>query len=79
MIGQRTIDLLELNTRDGVSDRRRERLERIRDLAERYIAEPIGPVKEVLGKQIREETTGEYALVVRSYLAGVHDIRWDEL
>ena len=75
-VGQRTIDLLDLNR---LEERRRERIGLVQQLGERYSAEPDGPVKQVLANQLRDECTGEYAFTVQCYLRFVCGIDWQAL
>ncbi len=76
--GERTITLLELN-RDNLIERRKESIQRLSALADRYIREPNGPVKEALYQHILDEMedSAEFALIVRSFLLSVYNIERD--
>ena len=78
--GQRTIVLLDLN-RAALNERRFECIQRLSELADRYINEPDGRIKNALGAQIRDEVAdaAEYALVARSFLLATYDLRWDAI
>ena len=75
-IGQRTIDLLDLN-RDGLNERRHECIQRLSALADRYVDEPEGPIKRTLAAQLRDETSNsaEFAMVARSFLAAAYNLQ----
>lgn len=76
-VGQRSIDLLKLN-REGLRERRLECIERLSALVDRYLREPVGPIKSTLGAQIRHEAAdaAEFALVVRSFLHSTYNLQW---
>ncbi len=78
--GQRSITLLDLN-RYGLNERRRECLERLSALADRYINEPDGPIRRVLETQIRDEVadSAEFALAARSFLRATYNLQWNAI
>jgi 5-methylcytosine-specific restriction endonuclease McrA len=80
LTGRRTIELLDLN-RNGLWERRKELLDRIGPVADRYVLEPAGPIKNVLRNELRDlmAPTAEYALVARSLLFSVYGIIWTDL
>jgi uncharacterized protein (TIGR02646 family) len=67
--GQLTVLLLELN-RSDLLDRRRERLEKIVLLIDSCLALPLGPLREMLMEQIRQEAANdrEYSVMVKQFV-----------
>lgn len=78
--GRRTVELLGLN-RDGLWNRRKDLLDRIVAVADRYALEPPGPIRNVLRNELVDLTSpkAEYALVARSFLSAVYDLPWADL
>lgn len=76
-VGQRTIDLIDLN-RVELVQRRRECLERVGALADRFVAASPGPLRVALSEQLRKEAEGssEYAFVTRAFLRSAYHLDW---
>jgi uncharacterized protein (TIGR02646 family) len=71
-----TIERLGLN-RPALLERRKERIEALQALADQYVQEPDGPIKDLLRTELRRHATddGEYAMIVRAYLEAACDLR----
>jgi 5-methylcytosine-specific restriction endonuclease McrA len=67
--GELTERLLELNRKELI-ERRRERLDAIRRLVEKYEREPPGLLKQLIGRELLTEASAcaEFSFVVREYL-----------
>jgi uncharacterized protein (TIGR02646 family) len=74
--GRLTIEQLGLN-RPALLERRKERIELLQALADQYVREPDGPIKEILRTELRRHATddGEYARIVRTYLEAACGLR----
>lgn len=68
-VGQRTVTLFQLN-REGLNEQRWEHLQLLSGLADRFMVEPEGPIKEVLANEMRVliADTAEFTLAARSFL-----------
>jgi 5-methylcytosine-specific restriction endonuclease McrA len=64
-----TIERLDLN-RHALLERRKERIELLQPLADQYMLEPPGSVKDLLRNELCRQAgeEGEYAMIVRAYL-----------
>ncbi len=73
--GRRTIELLKLN-RAELLEKREEKLKRVSDIADRYIAEPPGAIRDSYFDQVvkEAEADSEYARTVRDFLAAAYGI-----
>jgi 5-methylcytosine-specific restriction endonuclease McrA len=71
-----TIGQLKLN-RQALLERRRERIELLQPLADQYMLEPAGPIKNLLRAELCEQAggEGEYAFIVRAFLEAACGLR----
>jgi 5-methylcytosine-specific restriction endonuclease McrA len=71
-----TIERIDLN-RQALLERRKERIELLQPLADQYVLEPPGPVRDLIKKELcRQAGAGsEYAMLVRAYLDAVCGVR----
>jgi uncharacterized protein (TIGR02646 family) len=71
-----TIEQLALN-RQALLERRKERIELLQSLADQFMLEPPGRVKDLLRSELCRQATdeGEYAMIVRAYLEAACDLR----
>lgn len=70
---------LELN-RPALLERRKERIDSLNNLANRYAVQPDGELKNLLGNELRKEMEDEreYALISRAFLEACCDISHSE-
>jgi hypothetical protein len=71
-----TIEQLDLN-RPALLERRKERIELLQLLADQYIQEPPGGVKDLLRNELCRQAgkEGEYAMIVRTYLEAACELQ----
>jgi hypothetical protein len=64
-----TVELLRLN-RPALLERRKERIELLQPLADQFMEEPPGPIKDLLRGELCRQAGNdqEYAMIVRAYL-----------